>query len=207
MTEYFSNIKDVLKGAAFRTLKTDYAKIIENWSDIVGKKFSDKSEVAEIFQRGGKNYLLIHVKSSPVVQELGFFKHNLLKKINENYSLQITDIIIKAASEKPANDYSVQETEVIELLDQRPSPEELEKIILDKSVTEKLQKSVENQSSLSETQKEKMLSVIINDLKTQEWMKNKGFPICKKCGRVMTRRIFGQDNICNICKNNKIQEG
>ncbi len=207
MTEYFSNIKDVLNGANFRTLKTDYARIIEDWADIVGKKFADKSEVSEIFNRGGKIYLLVQVKSSPLVQELGFFKKNLLKKINENYSVQISDIIIKANVNKAENSSSVKETEVLEIYDRRPASDELEKIELDKAVVDELKISVEKLTALSRKQKEKMLDIIITDLKTQEWMKKQGFPICKKCGRVMTRKTFGEENICNICKYNEIQEG
>lgn len=201
MTEYFSNIKDVLKGAAFRTLKTDYANIIEDWPEIVGKKFADKSAVAEFFQRGGKNYLLVQTKSSSVAQELCFFKKNLINKINEKYSFKIEDIIIKADLKMISNQDNVKETEVLEIFDQRPTSEELEKIVLDENIVEKLRKSVEKQKVLTETQKQKMIEVIINDLKTQEWMKKKGFPICTKCGRVMTRKTFGEENICSICKN------
>lgn len=201
MTEFFSDIKNVLRGASFRTLNVAYAKIIEDWDIIVGKKFADKSEVGEFFERGGKNYLLINVKSSPLVQELSFFKKNILTKIQENYSLKFDDIIIKAKPQKDTNSATPKETEVLEFYDQRPTAEELEKIVLDTKVFEEIKHSVEKQSALSKAQKERMLSIIIKDLKTQEWMKAKGFPICEKCGRVMTRKTFGAKNICDICLN------
>ena len=201
MTEFFSNIKDVLNGAEFRSVKNDYAKIIENWDDIIGKKFADKAELSQVFQKAGKNFLLVHALSSPIVQELSFFKQNIIKKIASDYKIQIADIIIKPADTKQETDISSKETEVIEFYNERPTEEELSKIELAQDEIINIKLSIENQKALTQAQKDKMLSVIINDLKTQKWMKLKGFPVCKKCGRVMTKKKFGEDNICDICKN------
>ena len=206
MTEYFSNIKEILNGAEFRTVKTNYAKIIEDWKDIVGNKFADKSEVGEFFKKASYLYLLVYVKSSPLVQELGFFKKNIINKIKEKYGVVISDIIIKPYSSNEQHNQIPKETEVLEVYEIRPSQEELDKINLDKKTVEDIELSVAKQSALSKNQKERMLSIIINDLKTQEWMKQKGFPICEKCGRVMTRKTFGDKNICNICKNEQTEE-
>lgn len=204
MTEHFSNIKDILGGVEFRSVRTNFAKLIENWEDIVGKKFSGKTELAEVFQKGNKQYLLIYVKSSPLVQELGFFKQNLIKKIREKFYIEISDIIIKVANTDLKNfaGFLSKETDVLEVYDERPSDAELDLIILPDNIVETIKISVQKQTALSEEQKKRMFQIIINDLKTQEWMKQKGFPVCKVCGRVMTRKNFAEENICNICKNN-----
>ncbi|MCR4881083.1 MAG: DUF721 domain-containing protein [bacterium] len=206
MTEYFSNIKDILNGAQFRTVKTNYAQIIEGWKDIIGKKFADKSEVGEFYNRGGKVSMLVYVKSSPLVQELGFFKKNIINKIKEKYGVEIYEIIIKPISSFPKEKPVAKETDVIEFYDERPTENELENIELDAQILQNIKASVSKQSALTDAQKERMLKIIVNDLKTQEWMKQKGFPICQKCGRVMIRKTFGENNICSICKNSELQE-
>lgn len=201
MTEHFTNIKDILSGVEFSSVRPVFAKVVADWADIVGKKFADKSEPVEIFSKGIRLCLIVHVKSSPIVQELGFFKQNILKKIKDRYSVEIQDIIIKPAPKNTLQKQTVKQTQVQEIYSERPSDEELNKINIDESILIPIKESVENQTALSSEQKDRMLSVIINDLKTQEWMKQKGFPVCKKCGRVMTGKIFGEEDICHICKN------
>ena len=202
MTEFFSNIKDVLNGVEFRSVKNNYAQIIENWDEIIGKKFSGKANLAQVFQKAGKTFLLVHATSSPIVQELGFFKQHIIKKIHETCGILVSDIIIKPADKQAGREQEQKETEVIEFFDERPTEEELEKIFISDEEISDIKLSVEKQSALTETQKEKMLSVIINDLKTQKWMRDKGFPVCNICGRIMTKKKFGEDNICELCRNN-----
>ena len=202
MTEFFSNIKDVLNGVEFRSVKNNYAQIIENWNDIIGKKFSGKADLVQVFQKAGRTFLLVHAISSPIVQEIGFFKKNIIKKISEKYGILISDIIVKPAEKQSTTKFNQKETEVIEFFDERPTEEELEKINISDDEIFEIKESVNKQKFLTETQKEKMLSVVIKDLKTQKWMISKGFPVCKSCGRVMTKKKFGEENICELCKNN-----
>ena len=78
MTEYFSNIKDILKGAQFRSMNPAFGALIADWDDLLGKKFIGKTELVDITNKGTKLFLVVHVASSPLVQELQFFKRNLI---------------------------------------------------------------------------------------------------------------------------------
>ena len=198
MTESFSNIKDILNGVQFRNVNPAFAQIISDWDNIVGKKFAGKSELADIVFKGTKLILCVHVFSSPLVQELTFFKRNLIQKIKDKYNIEIFDMAIRVAEKNIIPE--IKQSLVQEIYDKRPTEKELESIKLDSNTIEQMRLSVENQPTLTDSQKKRMLEIIINDLKTQEWMKQKGFPICKKCGRVLTRKNFGEDNICNFCK-------
>lgn len=200
MVEYFSNIKDILKGTQFRNLNPVFGDLIANWDDIVGKKFAGKTELLDITNKGSKMFLVVQVVSSPLVQELQFFKRNIIKKIKEKYNLDIFDILIKVGTKKQEIPADLMQNEVLESFDERPTQEALEKILLDDTVIAQIKLSVDKQTTLTDAQRQKMFDVIINDLKTQEWMKQKGFPVCEKCGRVMTRKTFGTENICHICK-------
>ncbi len=199
MTENFSNIKDILNGVQFRNVNSAFGQIIADWDNIVGKKFAGKSELADIVYKGTKLILCVHVFSSPLVQELTFFKRNLIKKIKDKYNLEIFDMVIKVAEKKSIPE--AKQTIVQETYDERPTDEELKNIKLDETIVEQMRSSVENQPVLTDAQKARMLEIIMNDLKTQEWMKQKGFPVCKKCGRVLTSKNFGEENLCRFCKN------
>ena len=198
MTESFSNIKDILKGVQFSNVNSAFGQIISDWDILVGKKFAGKTEVADIIHKGTKLILCVHVFSSPLVQELTFFKRNLIQKIKDKYNIDIFDMAIKVAEKKSIPE--AKETIVQETYDERPTNEELKAIQLDESIVEKIRSSVEKQPTLNTEQKKRMLEVILNDLKTQEWMKQKGFPVCKKCGRVLTSKNFGEENLCRFCK-------
>jgi len=198
VTENFSNIKDILKGVQFRNVNSAFGQVISDWDNLVGKKFAGKTELADIIYKGTKLILCVHVFSSPIVQELTFFKRNLIQKIKNKYNLEIFDMAIKVAEKKSIPE--AKETIVQETYDERPTDEELKAIQLDKSIVEKICSSVEKQPTLNTEQKKRMLEIILNDLKTQEWMKQKGFPVCKKCGRVLTSKNFGDENLCRFCK-------
>lgn len=201
MTESFSNIKQVLNGVQFKNLNPVFAEIISNWDNIVGKKFEGKTELKDISLKNDKYFLYVNVKSSAILQELNFFKRNLIIKIKEKYNFQIEDIIIKLSSERKEHITNTKQTQVQEFFNLKPSKEELDKIILDENDLFEIKKSIEKQPALTDKQKERMFEVIEKDLKTQEWMKQKGVPVCKKCGRIITKKIFGEENICQYCKN------
>ena len=197
MDEHFSNIKDILKGAQFRSANPAYGQLVANWDEVVGKKFAGKTNLANLDRRNGRLLLYVNVSSSPLVQELLFFKANIIQKIKSIYNIEVADIIIKAtkkSQENKAKPNSVQETYF-----QKPTEEELEKIKLDENIVIEIKKSVEKQPTLSDRQKARMLEIILTDLKTQEWMKAKGFPICEKCGAVIIKKNFGDKNLCDIC--------
>ena len=196
----FSNIKDVLAGVQFQTVNPAISLVIKNWDSIIGKKFTGKAEIVEIYSKMNKNFILVNVPSSSLVQELSFFKKNIIKKIKELYKVEIEDIIIKAATKISKNNDISKQNIIQEIYSEKPTDEELAGIELDNSTIEELKNSVNKQNTLTDKQKERMLAVIIKDLKTQEWMKQKGFPICKKCGRVMIRKNSGEEAICQFCK-------
>ena len=200
MKEYFSNIKDILKDIKLPYANPVYGQVISEWSSIVGKRFAAKSEVNNFVQKGTKLFLYVDVVSSPIAQELMFFKLNLIRKIKNSYNLEISDIIIKVAQKSNNEVNKVKPNLVEEVYDLKPSKEELEQIKLKDEDIEKIITSVNSQRSLDEKKRERMINIIISDLKTQEWMKQKGFPVCKKCGCVMTKKTFGEDNICRFCK-------
>ena len=108
--------------------------------------------------------------------------------------------MIKVARKKLESPSDLKQSEVLEVFDERPTELELENIELEAQVVTQIKANVEKQTTLTEFQKSRMLKVILDDLKTQEWMKAKGFPVCEKCGRVMTRKTFGAENICHICR-------
>ena len=199
--EDFSNIKDVLAGVQFKTVNPAISSVIKDWDNIVGKKFAGKTFVGEIYNKTNKFFMLINVASSPLVQELSFFKQNIIKKIKTQYNLEIADLIIKVATKSNENKDFLKQNIVQEVFDERPNDEELSLIKLDENTVNEITTSVNKQHNLDNNQKERMISVIIKDLKTQEWMKQKGFPVCKICGRIMTRKNFGEENICKFCKN------
>ncbi len=201
MNEYFSNIKDVLKGINLPNINPVYGQIMTDWDEIVGKKFSGKTFVSDFSNKNGKILMFVNVSSSPLVQELSFFKLNLIRKIKTSYNLDIADIIIKIAPKNKDEKTQVKPNLVEEIYDIRPTKEELDKIELSKEDIDKIVLSVSTQKNLSDKERERVLNIIFNDLKTQEWMKQKGFPVCKKCGAVMTRKTFGDANICRFCKN------
>ncbi len=200
MVENFSNIKDILNGIEFNDISPIFAQLVSDWEILVGKKFAGKTQITNIVRKGNKTLLFIQTSTSPMAQELTFFKRNLLKKIRAKYNIDIFDIITKVS---PKNNYFSQKNKpniVQETYNERPTKEELNNVILEEKIIKEIKKSVQNQTTLSEIQKKRMLDVIINDLKTQEWMKQKGFPTCKKCGRVLTRKNFGEENFCIFCK-------
>jgi len=201
VTESFSNINEILKGVQFRNTNPAYGQLISEWNELVGKKFANKCEISEIKQNGTKLFLYVNVFSSPLVQELSFFKNNLLKKINEKYRLSVSDMIIKVSNKSSLEKITSKQNLVYESFDERPSQKELFKIELEKEEIQEIKNSIFKQTVFTNEEKERMLEIVINDLKTQKWMKEKGFPICKKCGCVMTSKNFGDENICKFCKN------
>ena len=98
MTEHFSNIKDILKGVQFRGTNPTYGQLISDWNELIGKKFANKCEIVEIKPVGTRLFLYVNVSSSPLVQEMMFFKANLIKKIKDKYNLDISDMVVKVAN-------------------------------------------------------------------------------------------------------------
>ena len=197
MDEHFSNIKDILKGAQFRSANSAYGQLVANWDEIVGKKFAGKTELANLDTRNTRLLLYVNVNSSPLVQELLFFKANIIRKIKSTYNLEVADIIIKAT--KKSQNQKPKQNLLQETYFKKPTTDDLNKIELDQNIVLEIKQSVEKQPTLTQRQKDRMLEVILTDLKTQEWMKANGFPICEKCGAVIIKKNFGDKNICDIC--------
>jgi len=200
VTEHFSNIKDILKGVQFRGANLAFAQLISDWNELIGKKFANKCEIVEIKPVGMRLFLYVNVSSSPLVQEMMFFKPNLIKKIKEKYNLVISDMVIKVVSSK-TNNNDFKHNLVREIYDERPTQKELDAISLEETELSELKTAIYNNSAFSDKQKERMFEIVISDLKTQKWMKNKGFPVCEKCGCVITSKNFGEKNICKFCLN------
>lgn len=199
MTEHFSNIKDILKGVQFRSTNPTYGQLISDWNELIGKKFANKCEIVEIKPVGTRLFLHVNVSSSPLVQEMMFFKANLIKKIKDKYNLDISDMVVKVANNTNNSAKNFKHSLVREVYDERPSKAELDAILLDEKEVDEIKTAIYNNSAFNDMQKERMLAIVIDDLKTQKWMKDKGFPVCEKCGCVITAKNFGEKNICKFC--------
>ena len=200
MTDSFSNLKDILGNVQFQNISPLYCKIIEDWNQIVGKKFADKSKIDNFITKDSKLIMYVHVFSSPLLQELTFLKKTIINKIKKLYGLTIDDIIIKIANKQSVNFYDNKQTVIRETFDAKPTKEELELVSLEQDVVDRINASVDKQPALSDEEKNRMKEIIFNDLKTQEWMKQKGCPVCKICGAVITEKNFADENICKFCK-------
>lgn len=151
------------KAFRFKTTLKQHT-LFKFWSKIVSKKFKDLSKPVSVNSNG---ILQVACKNSLVTSELFMFKDDILKK-TEVYSkplgFEIADIIFshKIWTQEPESVEAETTTE-----NPKISDEELQKIELDEQTINEIQSAVENSSFAAETDKQKMFSAIIKNLKVQ----------------------------------------
>ena len=182
----------------------EFAKL---WSKIVGPKFQNSSKVVYLQSRQGEDILTVAVSSPAVAQELSFFKEDIIKKIKvvaKDFNYNIKDILFNAKVWEELKNEKKQKVEEenknFYKIEKNFSEEDLNKIELPESVVESIKDSLKEQKFHSEEIKEKMFNIIIKDLKTQEWRKNNGFPVCLKCGIAINYYSPESENLCPACK-------
>lgn len=207
---YFNNLDSVLntvmKGLGLdKGLKQqDYAKL---WPKIVGPKFQNSSKVVSVHTNQGAETLIVAVSSSAVAQELSFFKEDIIKKskkVAKDFNYNIKDIIFNSKlweELKQENKQKIEEeNKNFYKIEKNFSEEELSRIELSEDVVESIKNSLKEQSFHSEEMKDKLFNTIIKDLKTQEWRKKNGFPVCSKCGIAINYYSPECENLCPACK-------
>lgn len=183
----------------------EFAKL---WPKIVGPKFQNSSKVVYIQTRLGVDILIVAVSSSAVAQELSFFKADIIKKIKivaKDFNYNIKEIIFnpklwEEIKKENKTNLKQENEQKFYKIEKSFSEEELNNIKLSQEVVEEIKNSLDEQNFYSEELKEKLFKTIIKDLKTQEWRKNNGFPVCGKCGITITSYYEEGENFCPVCK-------
>jgi len=206
----FNNLNSVLSSVMVdlgldKGLKQqEFAKL---WPKIVGPKFQNSSKAVYIQSRQGIDILTVAVSSPVVAQELGFFKEDIIKKINKvakDFNYNIKEVLFNSKLweelKQETKQKAEEENKNFYKIEKNFSEEELNRIELPESVVESIKSSLKEQNFHSEEMKEKMFNTIIKDLKTQEWRKKNGFPVCSKCGITINYYSPEGENLCPACK-------
>jgi len=206
----FNNLSSVLNtvmvdlGLDKGLKQQEFAKL---WPKIVGPKFQNSSKVVYLQSRQGEDILTVAVSSPAVAQELSFFKEDIIKKIKivaKDFNYNIKDILFNAKVWEELKQESKQkieeESKNFYKIEKNFSEEELNKIQLPEEVVKSVKDSLEGQNFYSEEMKEKFFNTIIKDLKTQQWRKNNGFPVCSRCGIAINYYSPECENLCPACK-------
>ena len=176
------------------------------WSEIVGPRFKDKSKLVSVIKKKDCDILLIAVYSSAVSQELFLFKNNILKKIEPaaiSLQFNIKDIIFSTKLWEDVQEREVfneKEENTTEIFVKTPTESELKNISVPKDVIDLIKDSIKEQLFSSPELKDRMLNMIIKDIKTHQWRKNNGFPVCSACG--ITVNYFNKTEriLCPSCR-------
>jgi len=207
---YFNNLDSVLNtvmtdlGLDKGLKQQEFAKL---WPKIVGPKFQNSSKVVYLQSRQGEDILTVAVSSPAVAQELSFFKEDIIKKIKivaKDFNYNIKEILFNSKLweelKKETKQKTEEENKNFYKIEKIFSEEDLKNIKLSEEVVEDIKKSLSEQNFYSEELKEKMFNTIIKDLKTQQWRKNNGFPVCLKCGIAINYYSPEEENLCPACK-------
>ena len=206
----FNSLNNVL-GSVMKNLgldkglkQQDFAKL---WPKIVGPKFQNSSKVVYIQSNVVADILIVAVSSSAVAQELTFHKADIIKKINivaKDFNYNIREIFFNAKIWEETKAEKKQKTEeenkTFYKIEKSFSEEDFNNIKIPEETVQNLKKSLDEQNFYSEELKENLFKTIIKDLKTQEWRKNNGFPVCAECGITITSYYEEGENLCPVCK-------
>ncbi|MDD3594061.1 MAG: DciA family protein [Candidatus Gastranaerophilales bacterium] len=198
MKEDIFSIKDILKTSQ-NYKNSNFAQLVEYWDAITGNRYKGKTFVEDISTKYNKTTLKITASSSAVIQELSFFKKQLIEKVQAKFAIKIDNLVFSTAQAPKINSNKYKPSKLQEVYNIKPTDEELGGVVLDEEEIAKIKQSLEKQTAFDETKKQKVFDFIIKDLKTQKWMKAKGFPVCEKCGRVMSIQEFNEKKICPVC--------
>jgi len=161
-----NTISEILNGFAFseisKTKSMDYlikqSTIFSFWEEIVGFKFA---KISKPFSIKNKK-LMVSAKSPIVIQEMTMLKTKILTKLNsfsKPLGFEIKDIIFDY---KNYNNYEIEKENSIEDIPIWYNDEILENIQINEDRKNILKEKITRINFLSETQKEKLLSKLIN---------------------------------------------
>jgi len=207
---YFNNLNSVLNtvmtdlGLDKGLKQQEFAKL---WPKIVGPKFQNSSKVVYLQSRQGEDILTVAVSSPAVAQELSFFKEDIIKKIKtvaKDFNYNIKEILFNSKVWEELKTEKKQKVEeenkTFYKIEKVFTEEDLKNIELPEETVENIKNSLNEQNFCLEELKEKMFNTIIKDLKTQEWRKHNGFPVCSKCGIAVNYYSPENENLCPACK-------
>jgi len=200
-----NSLKDILKNQ--NIINENVMDLMASWENIVGFRFKDKTKIIKISEERNKKVLVVAVSSSGMMQELNMFKREIIDKINMAFNIELDDIVFSTKFWDNNKNKESKENKVVENYNLKPTQAELNEIQVELKTIEKIKKSIENIKD--EKDREKMFNIIMKDIKTQQWKKNKGFPVCSKCGVALNSVDFDDKEplcvSCNFEKNNEVK--
>lgn len=180
--------------------------LINKWPDLVGPRFCNSSRVFAVKRNNNAHILIIAAKSSSLVQELFFFKRDLLRKINPvaiELGFKVEDIVFDAKLWKEEKQASKGEENIsIKFIEKSPTDRELSLIKVPEKELSKIKESFDRQNFASEEKKQDFFNVVIKDIKTQIWRKKNNFPLCKHCGIALDYFYTDRELYCPACQSN-----
>ena len=200
MSDNFDAIGSILKSKNFDNINSDFSKLIDNWKEIIGEVYAKKTQVASISCKNGKTILYINVDSGSIIQDLSFYKKNILYKIKSKFNISADEIIFKLQDKvNKSMNHKVKPSITQKTYFENPTDEDLKNIELDENDLKAIEK-IKGQTFLNDEKKQSIIDFIIKDFKTQKWMKEKGYPVCKNCGKIIRYKNFNEDVYCEACK-------
>ncbi len=200
MSDNFEAVGSILNSKNFSYINSDFPKLIENWEDIIGKVYASKTQVASISFKNNKTIIYINVSSGSVIQDLSFYKKNILYKIKSKFNISADEIVFQLQNKINKNtDVKVKPSITQKTYFENPTDNDLKDIELDKEDLKAIEK-IKAQTFLEDEKKQSVVEFIIKDLKTQKWMKKQGYPVCKNCGKIVRYKNFNEDVYCEACK-------
>ena len=176
------------------------------WSDLIGSKFSQNTNAVGIIKKNGYDILLLAVSSSSVSQELFLYKNDILKKISGvalSLEFNIKDIIFSTKLWKEPTyqrAVPVKDEHTTYFLKKELTDSDFKNITVPENIVSFIKDSIATQNFSSDELKDRMLNMIMKDIKTQIWKKNNGFPSCSECGCVLDYYNPDLKNLCTSCK-------
>jgi hypothetical protein len=200
MSDNFSAIGSILKSKNFDSINSDYSLLIDNWEEIIGNVYAQKTQIASIACKNGKTIIYINVNSGSVIQDLGFYKKNILYKIKSKFNISADEIVFKLQDKvnKKTNN-KIKPSITQKTYFNNPTDEDIKDIELDEEDLKAIEK-VKTQKFLTDEKKQSVINFMIKDFKTQKWMKANGYPVCKNCGKIVRYKNFNEDVYCEACK-------
>ena len=200
MNDDFNTIGSILKSKCFSNINTDFSKLTDNWEDIIGNVYASKTQVTSIACKNNKTVIYISVNSGSIIQDLSFYKKDILYKIKSKFGICADEIVFQLQNKINKNkENKVKPSITQKTYFKNPTDEDLKNIELDEKDLNAIEK-VKSQTFLSEGKKQSVIEFMIKDLKTQKWMKEQGYPICKNCGKIVRYKNFNEDVYCEACK-------
>jgi hypothetical protein len=169
------------------------------WPKVVGSRFEKTSKILNLVKQQEGNLLIVAVKSSSVLQDLLFYKNDILKKVSkigENFGFKIKDInfSIKTWEEQvflPEN--FQQESNKKQIV----SDQELETIEVPEEILNSINISIHGDGFLSGKTGESFLKMVIKDIRYHIWLQQNGFPLCQGCRIPISSR---EKKFCPSCE-------